>query len=130
VGRRLPVVLVRRRQHRAPVAPVEYNFRDERQLVEAEGEAWRNWAGDMPGVSTFLRDGDRVLHTHSAYARGLDALVGTYSWLDLAVLGRQEDREEPPGRSDGPAMHWLRRHHEYGGRQEAPDPEAEAAPAT
>jgi predicted dithiol-disulfide oxidoreductase (DUF899 family) len=95
------------------VAPVEYDFRDERQLIEAEGEAWRDWAGDLPGASAFLRAGDRVFHTYSAYARGLDALVGTYTWLDLTVLGRQEDWEEPPGRADGPAMHWLRRHGEY-----------------
>jgi predicted dithiol-disulfide oxidoreductase (DUF899 family) len=100
----------------AAVAPVEYNFRDEQQLIEAEGEAWRGWAGDQPGVSTFLRDGDRVFHTYSAYARALDALMGTYTWLDLTVLGRQEEWEQPPGRADGPAVHWLRRHDEYGGR--------------
>jgi hypothetical protein len=44
------------------------------------------------------------------------------------VLGRQEDWEEPPGRSDGPAMHWLRRHDEYGGREDESSREVEAAP--
>jgi hypothetical protein len=29
-------------------------------------------------------------------------------------LGRQEDWEQPPGRSDGPMLHWLRRHDDYG----------------
>jgi predicted dithiol-disulfide oxidoreductase (DUF899 family) len=110
------------------VAPVEYNFRDEQQLLETEGESWRDWAGDMPGISTFLRDGDRVFHTYSTYARGLDALASTYNWLDLTVLGRQEDWEEPPGRSDGPSMHWLRRHDEYGEREDESSREAEAAP--
>jgi hypothetical protein len=84
------------------VAPVEYNFRDEQQLLETEGESWRDWAGDMPGISTFLRDGDRVFHTYSTYARGLDALMGTYNWLDLTVLGRQEYWEEPPGAPTAP----------------------------
>ena len=41
-------------------------------------------------------------------------LVGTYNYLDLTALGRQEDWEEPRGRSDGPFMHWVRHHDEYG----------------
>ncbi len=32
---------------------------------------------DGPGVSVFLREGDRVFHTYSAYERGLDSLLGT-----------------------------------------------------
>ena len=44
-----------------------------------------------------------------AAARGADLLVGTFSYLDLTPLGRQEDWEEPSGRSDGPFMHWVRR---------------------
>jgi len=44
---------------------------------------------DGPGVSVFLREGDRVFHTYSAYERGLDSLLGTYRWLDLTPLGRQ-----------------------------------------
>jgi predicted dithiol-disulfide oxidoreductase (DUF899 family) len=99
----------------AAVAPVEYNYRDQAALVETEGASWRGWSGDVPGISAFLRDGERVLHTYTTYARGIDPLVNTYNWLDLTVLGRQEDWEEPPGRSDGPFMHWLRRHDEYAG---------------
>ena len=45
---------------------------------------------DAHGVSVFLRDGDRVLHTYSAYARGVDPLIGTYAYLDLTPLGRQK----------------------------------------
>ena len=40
-------------------------------------------------MSVFLRDGNRIFHTYSAYARGLDSLVGTYHYLDLTPLGRQ-----------------------------------------
>ena len=43
-----------------------------------------------------------------------DLLVGTYNWLDLTARGRQEDWEQPPGRSDGPLMSWLRHHDRYG----------------
>jgi predicted dithiol-disulfide oxidoreductase (DUF899 family) len=65
-------------------------------------------------VSVLLRDGERVFHTYSTYARGTEPLVGTYSYLDLTPLGRQEDWEEPAGRSDGPPMSWLRSHDRYG----------------
>ncbi|MBI1967349.1 MAG: DUF899 family protein [Gemmatimonadetes bacterium] len=71
------------------------------------------WPHEGFGVSAFLRDGDRVFHTYSMYARGGDVLMGTYNWLDLTALGRQENWEQPPGRSDGPAMSWLRRHDRY-----------------
>ena len=36
------------------------------------------------------RDRDRVFHTYSAYARGVDPLIGTYAYLDLTPLGRQK----------------------------------------
>jgi predicted dithiol-disulfide oxidoreductase (DUF899 family) len=32
-----------------------------------------------------------VLHTYSSYARGLDILVGTLQFLDMAPKGRDED---------------------------------------
>jgi predicted dithiol-disulfide oxidoreductase (DUF899 family) len=62
-------------------------------------------------VSAFLRVGDRVFQTYSSYARGGELLIGTYNWLDLTALGRQEDWEQPP---DGTAQSWLRRHDVYG----------------
>jgi predicted dithiol-disulfide oxidoreductase (DUF899 family) len=43
----------------------------------------------VTGPGCFLRDGDRVFHTYSAYDRGVDQLIGTYSYLDLTSLGRQ-----------------------------------------
>jgi predicted dithiol-disulfide oxidoreductase (DUF899 family) len=42
---------------------------------------------DAHGVSVFLRNGDRILHTYSAYARGVDPLLSAYQWLDLTPLG-------------------------------------------
>ena len=86
----------------------EYNYRD-----RMDDPAWKDWSGDMPGVSAFLRDEGRVFHTYSAYERGVELLMGTYYWLDLTALGRQESWERPPGNGDGVGMSWLHRHDEY-----------------
>jgi predicted dithiol-disulfide oxidoreductase (DUF899 family) len=69
--------------------------------------------GEVSGVSVFLREGATIFHTYSTTARGNDLLLGTYNYLDLTPLGRQEDWEEPPGRSNSSAMGWLRRHDTY-----------------
>jgi predicted dithiol-disulfide oxidoreductase (DUF899 family) len=39
-------------------------------------------------------------HTYSQYARGLECTGGSYYFLDLTALGRQEEWEEPKGRSE------------------------------
>jgi predicted dithiol-disulfide oxidoreductase (DUF899 family) len=94
------------------VTPVEYNYRDEAELLR-KGEAYFT-QGESPGLSVFLCDSDGIFHTYSTYARGLDLLLGTYNYLDLTPLGRQEDWEEPPGRSDSPFLAWVRHHDRYG----------------
>jgi predicted dithiol-disulfide oxidoreductase (DUF899 family) len=76
----------------------EYNYRDQPDLL-SEGET----STEVSGLSCFLRDGDEVFHTYSAWARGTDILGSTYSLLDLTALGRQEDWEEPKGRA--PRLH-------------------------
>jgi predicted dithiol-disulfide oxidoreductase (DUF899 family) len=83
------------------VAPVEYNFRTADELREHGGAALleSDAAIEMPGTSFFLRDGDDVYLTNSTYARGAEMTGGSYYWLDLTALGRQEDWEEPKGRS-------------------------------
>jgi predicted dithiol-disulfide oxidoreductase (DUF899 family) len=75
-------------------APLEYNYKDKETLAR-EAPYIRSGA-DGPGVSVFLRDGDRVFHTYSAYERGLDSLLGTYRWLELTPLGRQRHVIEFP----------------------------------
>ena len=92
------------------VAPVQYNYRDLDEL----GPDWQGWTGEMHGLSAFMRRGDRVFCTYSSYARGTDTVNSTYQWLDLTARGRQEDWEQPSGRSDGPLMSWLRHHDRYG----------------
>lgn len=78
---------------------------NDRSLDEyaARGEASMKTADqpyDMPGRTCFLQDGGRVFRTYSVYARGLESTGGSYYFLDLTALGRQEDWEEPKGRAD------------------------------
>lgn len=77
----------------ASVAPEEYNYR----ALEMDGDR----PMELPGTSFFLRDGDAVFHTYSTYARGVEQLGGSYHFLDLTALGRQEEWEEPKGRASG-----------------------------
>jgi predicted dithiol-disulfide oxidoreductase (DUF899 family) len=81
------------------VTPVMWNFRTMPELEEA-GMGWLgegSW--EQPGYSMFLRDGDEIFHSYSVYARGTEMLGGSYYFLDLTALGRQEDWEEPKGRA-------------------------------
>ncbi|HTU97795.1 MAG TPA: DUF899 domain-containing protein [Solirubrobacteraceae bacterium] len=79
------------------VTPVQYNFRTPEQFAAA-GQQYE-LLGEFPGRSSFLRDGDRVYHTYSVYARGLETIGGSYYLLDETALGRQEEWEEPAGRA-------------------------------
>src|SRR5437868_7118639 len=80
----------------------EYNFRtlDEYAALGHESMKTADQPYDMPGRSAFLKVDGRVFHTYSQYARGLESTGGSYYFLDLTALGRQEDWEEPKGRSD------------------------------
>ncbi|WP_188455689.1 DUF899 domain-containing protein [Virgibacillus oceani] len=95
------------------VAPIEYNYLTKDELVQNGVPLDSQQSMEVPGVSTFLRDGERIFHTYTTYARGTDLLLGIFNYLDLTALGRQEEWEQPPGRSDGRGSSWLRRHDEY-----------------
>ena len=58
------------------------------------------------GMSAFAKQDGGVFHTYSTYARGVEALMGTYQILDLAPRGRDEERLES-------RQAWWRRHDEY-----------------
>jgi predicted dithiol-disulfide oxidoreductase (DUF899 family) len=73
----------------------EYNFQ---HVEEAEPQ--------KEGLSAFAIDGGAVYHTYSTYARGVEALMGTYHILDLTPRGRDEDAVEPGNL-------WWRRHDEH-----------------
>jgi predicted dithiol-disulfide oxidoreductase (DUF899 family) len=83
------------------VRPAEYNYRTKAEY-DALGEAFfdAEQPFEMPGRSCFLQVDGRVFHTYSQYARGLESTGGSYYFLDLTALGRQEDWEEPKGRSE------------------------------
>jgi predicted dithiol-disulfide oxidoreductase (DUF899 family) len=57
------------------------------------------------GVSAFAMQNGVVHHTYSAYARGVEQLMGTFRYLDIAPLGRNEDPQHPGA--------WWHRHDEY-----------------
>jgi predicted dithiol-disulfide oxidoreductase (DUF899 family) len=76
---------------------VDYNF-DSREFPSEEA----------PGISVFYKDEHgSIFHTYSAYARGLDLLVGAYNYLDLVPKGRDED-------ALAFTMAWVRHHDRYG----------------
>lgn len=81
------------------VTPFEYNYlsKDELEQRELPVDKWEQ-PFDLHGHSCFLRDGNRVFHTYSMYARGAETVGGSYYWLDLTALGRQEEWEEPKDR--------------------------------
>ena len=83
------------------VTPGFYNFRTKAEW-EATGSDFfaSDQPFDMPGRSCFLQVDGRVFHTYSQYARGLESTGGSYYVLDLTALGRQEEWEEPKGRSE------------------------------
>jgi predicted dithiol-disulfide oxidoreductase (DUF899 family) len=66
------------------------------------------------GTNVFIREGSSVFRTYFVDARGDEALGSTWSYLDLAPLGRQEDWEDSPDGSPQSAPYaWWRRHNEY-----------------
>jgi predicted dithiol-disulfide oxidoreductase (DUF899 family) len=80
--------------------PYNYRSLDEYAAAGQESMKTADQPYDMPGLNCFLEQDGRVLHTYSQYARGLESTGGSYYFLDLTVLGRQEEWEEPKGRSE------------------------------
>jgi predicted dithiol-disulfide oxidoreductase (DUF899 family) len=76
------------------VKPPTYNYRP------LPWEIPPGSTSEQPGSSVFLRVGDDVFHTYSMFARGTEWTGGSYAFLDLTALGRQEEWEEPKGRAD------------------------------
>ena len=56
-------------------------------------------------MSAFAIEDGVVHHTYSTYGRGVEQLMGTFRYFDLAPLGRNEE---------GAVGAWWRRHDEYG----------------
>jgi predicted dithiol-disulfide oxidoreductase (DUF899 family) len=62
------------------------------------------YLAEGPVLSVFALADDRVHHTYSTGARGLEFLMGFYGMLDRAPKGRDEGN---------PPEMWIRRHDEY-----------------
>ena len=72
---------------------VDYNYRMEPVSMS-----------EAPGISVFLKEGGRIYHTYSTYARGGDMLNVAYHYMDLVPKGRDESEV---------GVAWLRRRDEY-----------------
>lgn len=67
------------------------------------------------GTNVFLRDDERIYRTYFINNRGDEALGGTWSYLDITALGRQEDWEDSPeGYPQSEPYKWWNWHDEYG----------------
>lgn len=65
-------------------------------------------SAEAPGISIFYKDEDgSIYHTYSTYGRGVEAVMATYSILDMMPKGRDEDDLDF-------SMAWVRYHDKYG----------------
>jgi predicted dithiol-disulfide oxidoreductase (DUF899 family) len=99
-----------------------YDFHVSFTQQEAKGQVYYNYGmqpfecDELPGISVFYKDdAGKVFHTYSTYRRGVEAMMGTYTLLDLTPKGRDER---------GGPMAWVRHHDRY-----EPAPALKAAPA-
>jgi predicted dithiol-disulfide oxidoreductase (DUF899 family) len=71
------------------------------------------------GTNAFIRDGDTVYRTYFVNNRGDEPMGGTWAYLDLTALGRQEDWEDSPdGYPQTPPYSWWNWHDEYADAKE------------
>ncbi|RKQ93236.1 putative dithiol-disulfide oxidoreductase (DUF899 family) [Solirubrobacter pauli] len=75
------------------------------------------------GTNAFIRDDERVFRTYLVDNRGDEAMGGTWSYLDITALGRQETWEDSPeGYPQTPPYVWQNWHDAY---EDAAQPTAE-----
>jgi predicted dithiol-disulfide oxidoreductase (DUF899 family) len=68
------------------------------------------------GTNAFFRDdADRIFRTYLVNSRGDEAMGGTWAYLDITALGRQEEWEDSPkGYPQTPPYQWWNYHDAYG----------------
>jgi predicted dithiol-disulfide oxidoreductase (DUF899 family) len=70
--------------------------------------------GEWHGTNVFYRDGDRVFRTYFIHSRGDEQMGGTWNYLDITPLGRQEIWEDSPeGYPQTPPYKWWNWHDSY-----------------
>jgi predicted dithiol-disulfide oxidoreductase (DUF899 family) len=78
------------------VMPIEYNFKGKEELLRGGMQYFTK--GEQPGHSCFIRGSNgigeegKIYHTYSTYARGVELVMNTYVWLDMTLLGRQDEK--------------------------------------
>jgi predicted dithiol-disulfide oxidoreductase (DUF899 family) len=66
------------------------------------------------GTNVFYRDGERIFRTYFINNRGDEQMGGTWNYLDITPLGRQEVWEESPdGYPQTPTYKWWNWHDSY-----------------
>jgi predicted dithiol-disulfide oxidoreductase (DUF899 family) len=66
------------------------------------------------GTNAFIRDGERVYRTYFVNGRGDEVMGGTWAYLDMTALGRQEAWEESPQNyPQTPPYEWWNWHDQY-----------------
>lgn len=66
------------------------------------------------GTNAFIREGDRIFRTYFIDARGDEQMGGTWNFLDITALGRQEEWEDSPeGYPQTPPYAWWNYHDAY-----------------
>lgn len=67
------------------------------------------------GTNAFVRDGDHIFRTYFINNRGDEQMGGTWNYLDITALGRQESWEDSPeGYPQTTPYEWWNWHEEYG----------------
>lgn len=71
-------------------------------------------AGEMHGLSVFVRKGTEIFRTYFTSRRGSEGLGNVWGFLDATPYGRQESWESSPeGWPQAAPYQWWRRHDEY-----------------
>ena len=66
------------------------------------------------GHNVFIRDGERIFRTYFVNNRGDEQMGGTWNYLDITPLGRQEVWEDSPeGYPQAPTYKWWNWHDSY-----------------
>jgi predicted dithiol-disulfide oxidoreductase (DUF899 family) len=66
------------------------------------------------GTNVFFRDGARIFRTYFINNRGDEQMGGTWNYLDITPLGRQEVWEDSPaGYPQTPTYKWWNWHDSY-----------------
>ena len=87
-------------------------------ILPGDGPAFDTDFGvdEWHGTNVFIRDGEHIYRTYFINNRGDEKMGGTWSYLDLTPLGRQEEWEDSPeGYPQTPPYEWWNWHDAYDG---------------